>query len=58
MERCNEYAKPLCMAFIDYVKAFDSVTTSSVLNALISQNNNKKYVETLKFIYSNDNLYL
>ena len=53
MERCNEYAQPLCMAFIDYEKAFDSVSTSSVLNALISQNINKTYVETLKFIYSN-----
>ena len=41
------------MAFIDYEKAFDSVSTSSVLNALISQNINKTYVETLKFIYSN-----
>ena len=41
------------MAFIDYKKAFDSVSTSSVLNALISQNINKTYVETLKFIYSN-----
>ena len=39
------------MAFIDYEKAFDSVSTSSVLNALISQNINKTYVETLKYIY-------
>ena len=38
MERCNEYAQPLCMAFI---------------NALISQNIKKTFVETLKFIYSN-----
>ena len=41
------------MAFIDYKKAFASVSTSSVLNALISQNINKTYVETLKFIWSN-----
>ena len=41
------------MAFIDYEKAFDSVSTSSALNALISQNINKTCVETLKFIYSN-----
>ena len=51
MERCNEYAQPLCVAFIDYEKAFDSVSTSFVLNALISQNINKTYVETLKSIY-------
>ena len=50
MERFNEYAQPLCMAFIDYEKAFDSVSTSSVLNALISQNINKTYVETQAYI--------
>ena len=41
------------MAFIDYEKAFDSVITSSVLNAVTSQNINKTFVETLKIIYSN-----
>ena len=41
------------MAFIDYEKAFDSVSTTSVIYALISQNINKTYVETLKFVYSN-----
>jgi len=34
IERCNEYEPPLCTAFIDYEKAFDSVYKKSVLEAL------------------------
>ncbi|XP_029640405.1 uncharacterized protein LOC115215385 [Octopus sinensis] len=32
LERANEYKLPLCVAFIDYEKAFDSVETNAVLN--------------------------
>ena len=51
-EKCQEYNKPLCMAFIDYEKAFDSVETQSVLNALHQQGVEREYIEVLKDIYT------
>ena len=33
-EKCAEYQKPLCLAFVDYEKAFDSVKTWAILNSL------------------------
>ena len=43
-ERCYEYVQPICIAFIDYEKAFDSVYTRSVLNALNEQGIDKAYI--------------
>ena len=37
IEKCNEFNKPLCISFIDYEKAFDSVEHEAILKAL--QNN-------------------
>ncbi|XP_069986279.1 uncharacterized protein [Penaeus vannamei] len=34
-EKINEYRKPLCMAFIDYEKAFDSVQIATVLDYIV-----------------------
>ena len=33
-EKCREYNFPLCIAFVDYEKPFDSVQTQAVLTAL------------------------
>ena len=30
-EKCREYNKPLCVALVDYEKAFDSVQTQAIL---------------------------
>ena len=36
-EKCSEYNIPLCVAFVDYEKAFDSVQT-------IARTKNRRYV--------------
>ena len=33
-EKCREYNVPLCVAFVDYEKAFDSVQTQAILTSL------------------------
>ena len=52
IERCNEYEQPLCLAFIDYEKAFDSVYTSSVVEVLKEQRIDEAYVDLIQNIYS------
>ena len=32
-EKCREYNIPLCVAFVDYEKAFDSVQTHAILTS-------------------------
>jgi len=44
-ERYMEHEQSLCLAFIDYEKAFDSVYITSVLGALINQGIDKAYIE-------------
>ena len=33
-EKCREYNIPLCVAFVDYEKAFESVQTQAILTSL------------------------
>ena len=51
IERTNEYRKPLCMAFIDYEKAFDSVEIAAVLEAIRNQGVSEVYCRVLEDIY-------
>ncbi|XP_030850228.1 uncharacterized protein LOC590229 [Strongylocentrotus purpuratus] len=51
-EKCQEFNIPLCVALVDYEKAFDSVETYALLKALQDQGINKVYIEILKDIYS------
>ena len=51
IEKSNEYNKPLCMAFIDYEKAFDSVKTSAILKAMKNQGIEETYVMVIEDIY-------
>ena len=53
MEKSTEYDKPLCLAFIDYEKAFDSVEISAVMQALRKQGIQETYVRTLEDVYTN-----
>ena len=46
-ENCAEYQKPLCLAFVDYEKAFDSVESKAILTSLEKQGIDKGYIDTL-----------
>ena len=52
IERHKEYELPLCFAFIDYEKAFDSVYISAVIKALKNNGVNSAYTKVLRKIYS------
>ena len=52
IEKCAEYNQPLYIAFIDYEKAFDSVETSAVIQALRNQGVDEHYVRILEDIYN------
>ena len=49
-EKCREYNIPLCVAFLDYEKAFDSVQTQAILTSLQEQEIEDVYIEILKEI--------
>ena len=42
-EKCREYNIPLCVAFVDYEKAFDSVQTQAILT-IIARTRNRRCV--------------
>jgi len=52
MERTNEYELPLCLGFIDFGKACDSVSLSAVLKSLQLQVIENAYIKLLRNIYS------
>ena len=45
-EKCREYNMPLCVAFVDYEKAFDSVHTQAILTPLQEQGIEDIYTES------------
>ena len=49
-EKCREYNIPLCVAFVDYEKAFDSVQTQAILTSLQEQGIEDVYIEIMKDI--------
>ena len=53
IEKCTEYHKPICLAFVDYEKAFDSVETNAVLNTLQNQGIDQICIDVLARIYEN-----
>ena len=50
LEKSKEYRAPLCLAFVDYRKAFDSVETNAYLNALHEAGINPAYVNVVRSI--------
>ena len=52
IEKCNEFNKPLCLSFIDYEKAFDSVEHEAILKALQNIGLNENYISIIKDIYT------
>ena len=55
IEKSNEYSKPLCLGFIDFEKAFDSVEHKSVFEAIEKQGVDVQYINILKKIYKETN---
>ena len=53
IEKCNEFNLPLCVAYIDYEKAFDSVEHFAIFEALRKINVKEDYVQILENIYFN-----
>lgn len=53
IEKYSEFNKPLYLAFIDYKKAFDSISHESIWESLKALNINENYINILKNIYSN-----
>lgn len=51
IEKYREYNRPLYVAFVDYSKAFDTISHCSIWNALQQSNINYKYINILKYIY-------
>ncbi|KAA5777386.1 hypothetical protein F3H09_32880, partial [Pseudomonas aeruginosa] len=51
IQKTEEYNRPLCLAFVDYEKAFDSVETWAVLESLQRCLVDYRYVEVLKSLY-------
>ena len=49
-EKCREYHNALCVAFVDYEKAFDSVQTQAILTSLQEQGIEDVYIEIPKDI--------
>ncbi|XP_045500075.1 uncharacterized protein LOC123697576 [Colias croceus] len=53
IEKFSEFNKPLYLAFVDYKKAFDTISHESIWESLKALNINKKYINILNQIYNN-----
>ncbi|KAK6761432.1 hypothetical protein RB195_022485 [Necator americanus] len=53
IEVSREYKMPLCLTFIDLKKAFDSVETEAVVEALDNQGVPTQHIKVLRELYSN-----
>ena len=50
IQKTEEYNRPLCLAFVDYEKAFDSIETWAVLESLQRCRIDCRYIEVEMFI--------
>ena len=50
IEKTSEYNMPLCLAFVVYEKAFDSVERTTISNALYEQGINETYIKLIENI--------
>ncbi|CAH2104094.1 unnamed protein product [Euphydryas editha] len=53
IEKYREFNRPLYVAFIDYSKAFDSISHNSIWNAPSSLKSDQKYINIIKNLYEN-----
>ena len=52
IEKSNEFSLPLCIAYIDYEKAFDSVEHEVIFQALRNIGINESYINIIEDIYT------
>ena len=55
-EKCREFNIPLCIPFIDYEKALNSVQTQAILSSLQSQGIEYAYIQLMKDIYTDSSV--
>ena len=55
-KKCSEYNIPVCIACVDYEKAFNSVQTQAVLTSLQEQAIEDVYIELMTEIYTNSSM--
>ena len=48
-EKCREYNIPLCVGFVDYEKAFDSVQSHAILTSLQTQGIEDAFIDILAY---------
>ena len=53
IQKTEEYNRTLCLAFVDYEKAFDSIETWAVLQSLQRCQVEYRYIEVLRCLYQN-----
>ncbi|KAI8437727.1 hypothetical protein MSG28_011961 [Choristoneura fumiferana] len=53
IEKYQEKNRPLYLAYIDYKKAFDSVSHNYIWETLTTQNVESEYIQVIKSIYNN-----
>jgi hypothetical protein len=53
IEKYQEFQKPLYIAFIDYQKAFDTLSHFSIWQSLKAQHVEPQYINILKYLYEN-----
>ena len=51
-EKANKYKIPLCFAFVDYEKAFDSIEFTPLFTALANQGVDPTYITILWDLYN------
>ena len=51
-EKAHEYNIPLCFAFVDYEKAFDSIEFEPIFHALKNHGVDKAYLNIMKHMYN------
>ena len=52
-EKCRDFNLPLCLIYVDFEKAFESVEIDAILKSLKNQGIELPYIHLLKNIYTN-----
>jgi hypothetical protein len=56
IQKTEEYNQPLCLASVDYEKAFDSVEIRSVLESLQRCQVDWRYIQMMRCLYESDTM--
>lgn len=58
IEKCTEYNVPLHLAFVDFQKAFDTIESWSILNALQNARIDSRYTQIIESIYKEATIHI